>query len=395
MFSTRTAWNRAFNPLARAAAAARAAWPLFDLTETNPTAVGLAPPADVLSLLADPGSAAYAPEAAGWLPAREAVAQDYARRGAAVAPTDVVLTASTSEAYAHLFKVLCDPGDAVLVPRPSYPLFQFLGDLESTRIEPYPVGYDGAWHLRASDVEAALHPRTRAVVVVSPNNPTGAYIKKEEWEALAALCARHDLAVISDEVFADFPLRDDPTRLPTLAGEGPALTLSLGGLSKSCALPQLKLGWIAASGPAAARGEALARLELVADTFLSVGMPVQRAAPAILARAADLRQPIRLRTAENLGTLRRGLAGSAASVLDVEGGWSAIVQVPSTRSEEEWALRLLQRDRILVHPGYFFDFDREAFLVVSLLPLPDVFAEATARLRRAIDDDGDPAEPAG
>jgi alanine-synthesizing transaminase len=391
MFSTRTAWDRALNPLARAAAAARATGPLLDLTETNPTAVGLGPPAGILSLLADPASAAYAPQAAGWPPAREAVAADYARRGAAVAADHVVLTASTSEAYAHLFKVLCDPGDAVLVPRPSYPLFQFLADLESTAIEPYPVTYDGAWHLRLSDVAAAVTPRTRAVVVVSPNNPTGAYVKKDEWRALSDFCASHDLAVISDEVFADYPLRDDPARLPTLAGEGPALTACLGGLSKSCALPQLKLGWIAVSGPAPARDEALARLELVADTFLSVGTPVQRAAPAILATAAALREPIRARTAANLVALRRALAESAASVLDVEGGWSAVVQVPSTRPEEDWALRLLERGRVLVHPGYFFDFPREAYLVVSLLPHPDTFAEAAARLRRTIDGDADPA----
>jgi alanine-synthesizing transaminase len=390
MFSTRTAWDRALNPLARAAAAARAAGPLLDLTETNPTAVGLAPPAEILALLADPASAAYAPEAAGWLPARERVAADYARRGAVVAPDHVVLTASTSEAYAHLFKVLCDPGDAVLVPRPSYPLFQFLADLESTAIEPYPVTYDGTWHLRPSDIAAAVTPRTRAVVVVTPNNPTGAYIKKEEWHALSDFCARRDLAVISDEVFADYQFRADPARLATLAGTGPALTLCLGGLSKSCALPQLKLGWIAASGPPAARDEALARLELVADTFLSVGTPVQRAAPAILDRAEALRQPIRARTASNLAELRRALAGSAASVLDVEGGWSAVVQVPRTRSEEEWALRLLERDRVLVHPGYFFDFSREAFLVLSLLPIPDAFAEAASRLRRTVDGDGDP-----
>ncbi len=391
MFSTRTAWERALNPLARAAAAARAAGPLLDLTETNPTAVGLAPPAEILTLLADPASAAYAPEAAGWPPAREAVAADYARRGAAVAPRHIVLTASTSEAYAHLFKVLCDPGDAVLVPRPSYPLFQFLADLESTAIEPYPITYDGTWHLRPWDIAAAVTARTRAVVVVTPNNPTGAYIKKEEWDALSDFCAARDIAVISDEVFADYSLRADPARLATLAGAGRALTLCLGGLSKSCALPQLKLGWIAASGPAAARDEALARLELVADTFLSVGTPVQRAAPAILARAAALQQPIRARTAANLAELRRALAGSAASVLDVEGGWSAIVQVPSTRSDEEWALRLLERDRVLVHPGYFFDFSREAFLVLSLLPLPDAFAEAASRLRRTIDGEGDPS----
>ena len=391
MFSTRTAWDRAPNALARAVAAARASGPLLDLTETNPTAVGLGAPDEILALLADPGSATYVPEAAGWQPAREAVAADYTRRGGAVASGDVVLTASTSEAYAHLFKVLCDPGDGVLVPRPSYPLFQFLADLESTTIQHYPVAYDGTWHLRASDVAAAVTPRTRAVVVVAPNNPTGAYMKKEEWRALSDFCARRDLAVISDEVFADYPLRADANRLATLAGDGPALTLCLGGLSKSCALPQLKLGWIAVGGPPAAREEALARLQLVADTFLSVGTPIQRAAPAILARASALQEPIRARIATNLATLRQALAGSAASVLDVEGGWTAVLQVPTTRSEEEWALRLLERDRVLVHPGYFFDFAREAFLVLSLLPLPDVFAEAAGRLRRTIDGDGLPA----
>lgn len=394
MFSTRTAWDRALNPLARAAAAARATGPLLDLTETNPTAVGIGAPSGILDLLADPASAAYEPEAAGWPAARAAVAADYARRGAAVAAGDIILTASTSEGYAHLFKVLCDPGDAVLVPRPSYPLFQFLADLESVAIEPYPVTYDGAWHLRPSDVAAAVTARTRAVVVVTPNNPTGAYMKKEEWQALSAFCAARGLAVISDEVFADYAFRDDPARLATLAGEGPALTLCLGGLSKSCALPQLKLGWIAASGPKAERAEALARLELVADTFLSVGTPIQRAAPAILARARALQGPIRTRTAANLAELRRALAGSSASVLDVEGGWSAVVQVPSTRSEEEWALRLLARDRVLVHPGYFFDFPREAFLVLSLLPIPDAFAEAVSRLRRTVDAEGDRGEAA-
>ena len=223
MFSTRTAWDRAVNPLARAAAAARAAGPLLDLTETNPTAVGLRP-ADRRSSPCSPirASAAYAPEAAGWRPAREAVAADYARRGAVVAPDHVVLTASTSEAYAHLFKVLCDPGDAVLVPRPSYPLFQFLADLESTAIEPYPVTYDGTWHLRPSDVAAAVTPRTRAVVVVSPNNPTGAYMKKDEWDALSDFCAaprpRGDLRRGLRRLPA--PRRSGPPRHPGRRGTG-------------------------------------------------------------------------------------------------------------------------------------------------------------------------------
>ncbi len=390
MFSNRTAWDRAPNPLSRAIAAARRAAaegrgaPLLDLTETNPTAAGLTAPPDLLALLGDGGSARYAPEAAGFAAAREAVAGNYARRGAHVDPARIVLTASTSEAYAHLFKVLCDPGDAVLVPRPSYPLFQFLADLESTAVEPYPVAYDGAWHLRLSDVAAAVTPRTRAVIVVAPNNPTGAYMKKDEWAALSAFCAERGLAVIADEVFADYPLREDPARVATIAGDGPALAFALGGLSKSCALPQLKLGWIAAGGPPEARDEALARLELVADTFLSVATPIQRAAARILDRAGELRRPVAARIAANLAVLREALGGSPATVLDVEGGWSAVLQVPATRSEDEWAILLLERERVIVHPGYFFDFPREAFLVVSLLPSPDVFADAVGRLRRTV-----------
>jgi alanine-synthesizing transaminase len=391
MFSTRTAWDRAPNALSRAIATARQDGPLLDLTETNPTAVGLHAPADVLAHLGDPGGARYAPDAAGWRPAREAVAADYRRRGATVDAGHVVLTASSSEAYAHLFKVLCDPGDAILVPRPSYPLFQFLADLESTTVEPYAVTYDGTWHLRPSDVAAAVTARTRAVVVVAPNNPTGAYMKKDEWAALARFCGDRGLAVISDEVFADFPLRDDPARVATLAGGGDALTLCLGGLSKSCALPQMKLGWIAASGPPGLRDEALARLELVADTFLSVSTPIQRAAPEILARGAELRRPVAARVIGNLGALRTALLGSAATVLDVEGGWSAVVQVPATRSEDDWALRLLARERVVVHPGYFFDFPREAFLVISLLPDPALFTDAVSRIRRAVDAGADEA----
>ena len=380
MFSSRTAWDRAVNHLARAAAAARSEGRLLDLTETNPTAVGLAPPADVIALLDDPAAAAYEPDAAGWRPAREAVAADYARRGAAIPPNDVILTASTSEGYAHLFKLLCDPGDAVLVPRPSYPLFQYLADLESVEAVPYPLAYDGAWHLRLSDVESAATPRVRAIVVVAPNNPTGTYMKKAEWHALDGWCAARGIAVVADEVFADYPLRPDPDRATTLVDRPRALAFGLGGLSKSCGLPQMKLAWIAATGPDDAKAEALARLEMVADTFLSVSTPIQRAAPAILARAAGLRRPIAERVAANHRVLVESLADSSATVLDTEGGWSAVVRVPATRSEDDWVLGLLDRG-VLVHPGYFFDFARDAFLVVSLLPREAEFAEAVTRIR--------------
>ena len=312
------------------------------------------------------------------------MAADYARRGVDVDPGHIVLTASSSEAYALLFKLLADPGDHVLVPRPSYPLFEYLARLESVEPVPYPLSYDGEWHLPADAVESALTPRTRAVVVVSPNNPTGSFLKRDEADALAALCARHGLALIADEVFADYAFAHDARRAPSLAAGGEALAFALGGLSKSCGLPQLKLGWIAASGPAPLREQALSRLEVVADTYLSVGTPVQVAAPVLLARRAELQDPIAARARSNLDSLRAALAGSSATVLQAEGGWSAVLQVPATRSEEEWATALLEEDAVIVHPGFFFDFAREAYLVLSLLPPPHVFVEGVARLRERL-----------
>jgi alanine-synthesizing transaminase len=274
MFSARTAWDLTPNRLALLLEERRAGREVLDLTETNPTRAGFVAPPDLLALLADPAALRYDPQPAGLPAARAAVAADFARRGVAVAPEHVVLTASSSEAYALLFKLLADPGDQVLVPQPSYPLFDYLARLESVEAAPYALAYDGEWHLPLPAVEAALTERTRAVVVVSPNNPTGSFLKREEAAGLAALCARRGLALIADEVFADYPLREDPRRAPSLAAEAAALSFALGGLSKSCALPQLKLGWIAVGGEAALREAALARLEVVADTYLSVGTPV-------------------------------------------------------------------------------------------------------------------------
>jgi len=377
MFSARTGWDLRPNRLSSLLEARQEHGDrILDLTETNPTRVGIAYPADLLAPLADPGSLSYEPSPRGLPSAREAVAADYARRGVSVHPGRVLLTASTSEAYAWLFKVLCDPGDAVLVPRPSYPLFSYLARLESVELHPYALSYDGEWHLSLHAVEEAVTPRTRAVVVVNPNNPTGSYLKNDEAEALLALCAERELAVISDEVFADYAFGPDPRRRGCLAGDGPALAFSLGGLSKACGLPQLKLAWIAVAGPERWRTPALGRLEVVADTYLSASTPVQRAAPALLARREELQRPIAERVAENLEQLRRRLgAHSPASLLAAEGGWSAVLQVPATESEETRVTRLLELHGVLVHPGYFFDFPGEAFLVLSLLTPPDVFAE--------------------
>lgn len=385
MFSVRTGWTRAPNRLtALVEARRRGGAPLLDLTETNPTRAGILAPPDVLSALADPAALAYDPEPFGSRAAREAIAKDARRRGAEVAPDRLVLTASTSEAYAFAFKLLCDPGDEVLVPRPSYPLFEYLAGLESVGVRPYPLRYDGTWHIDLPAMQEALRARTRAIVAVSPNNPTGSFVKAAEADALREVAAGHGAAVISDEVFADFALREDAGRAATLLRDGRVLTLCLGGLSKSCGLPQLKLAWMALSGPPALCEEARGRLEVVADTYLSVSTPVQHAAPALLSRLPELQAPIQDRILANLGELRTAARGTAATVLDVEGGWSAVLHVPATRSEDEWVSTLVESDGVLVHPGYFFDFEREAYLVLSLLPPADTFAEGVARLVRRV-----------
>ncbi len=346
------------NALARALAARVA--PYVDLTLSNPTAAGL-PKGDA----ALPPAPLYEPDPRGLASAREGVA---AYQG--VSPQRVILCASTSEAYSWLFKLLCAAGDEVLVPEPSYPLFGYLTALECVRPVPYALRWDGEWHLDPSGLR--FSERTRAVLVVSPGNPTGAYLKEDERLALAAACRAHGCAVVSDEVFADYPAFADPRRARSAARYGDVLAFSLSGLSKVAGLPQLKLAWIAAGGPGA--DDALARLELIADTYLSVSTPVQLAAPGLLARRGAFQRAVQERLRENRATvaaLRR--ADAPWDVLRAEGGWSEVLSVPSSRSEDEWALRLLDAG-VLVHPGYFFDFPSGSHLVVSLLPEPLQFA---------------------
>jgi hypothetical protein len=382
MFSSRTRWDLRRNRLTALIEARRAAGaPIVDLTQSNPTQVGIAYPPGLLRPLADASALRYEPAAFGLAGAREAVAADYRRRGVDVAPSDVLLTASSSEAYAFLFKLLCDPGQGVLVPRPSYPLFEYLAGLEGVAVGHYPLRHDGEWHVDLAALAQAFTPGTRAVVVVNPNNPTGSYLKREEAAGIQEIAARHGAAVISDEVFADYAFRPDPRRVSCLAGPSEAMTFCLGGLSKSCGLPQLKLGWIAVSGPPSLRDEALARLELVADTYLSVGTPVQRALPDLLAGGPEVRAAIAARVAGNLDFLRsRTAPPSPVSLLDPEGGWYAPLRIPATLTEDERIVRLLEDDGLLVHPGYFFDFPHEAYLVVSLLPEPETFGAAVDRM---------------
>ena len=379
MFSRRTAWSIAPNRIAAALEERRRSGsPVLDLTETNPTRVGLPmPEAEIRAALADARMLRYEPTPFGDAAARRAVS---AYHGGAVPPEHVVLTASTSEAYAHLFKLLADPGDEVLVPRPSYPLFEFLARLESVRAVEYPLVYDGTWRIDFEALEASLTPRARAIVVVNPNNPTGSFLKRDELARLIQLAARRGVAIVSDEVFSDYAFAPDPARATTLATVAEALTFCLSGLSKIAGLPQMKLGWIVTAGPEELRARAFTRLELIADTYLSVAAPVQHAAARLMEAGAQVRDRIAVRVRENLAWLRGAAAGSALSVLEVEGGWYATLRVPATRSEEEWTLDLLERDGVLVQPGFFYDFETEAFLVLSLLTPPDVFREGVGKV---------------
>jgi alanine-synthesizing transaminase len=380
-FSQRLPPHADTNAISAAIAAVAATGAFVDLTESNPTTAGFDYPVDLLARLADGAGLTYAPSPLGLAVARAAVADDAARRGALVAPAHVVLSASSSESYGWLFKLLCDPGDAVLVPRPSYPLFEHLTRLEAVQTVPYDLEYHGRWQIDFAAI-AAAPAATRAVLVVSPNNPTGSYISAAELERLTDLCRDRGWALIVDEVFADYCL-DVTSPVTDIAATAGVLTFSLGGASKTLGLPQVKLGWIVVGGPAPARDAALAALELVADTYLSVSTPVQLAAPDLLTRGADIRHQIQARIEQNLTRARRITgANPACEVLAVEGGWSAVVRVPATRPEEQLVLDLLRRERVLVHPGFFFDFPHEAFVVVSLLPPSDIFEDAFGRTIR-------------
>lgn len=381
MFSSRIPADLAPNRIARAAARLRAGrTDLIDLTESDPTRAGLTPPPDARLLLLDPEDRAHRPAPLGLPAAREAVAAHLSRPGRAVAPERVALTASTSEAYGYLFKLLCDPGDAVMTPRPSYPLFEYLTRLEAVRATPYDLGFHGRWEIDLGGLRRGLTARTRAVLLVNPNNPTGSFVSAGELDAVAALCREHGLALIVDEVFGAYPLDGAVSGPSVLDRSQEALTFSLGGLSKAVGLPQLKLAWVVAGGPRPAVDRALAGLELIADTYLSVAAPVQAAARALLEAGAETTARIAARVRANYAAIRRiAERHPAVRLLPADGGWSAVARVPATRPEETVVLDLLERGGVLVHPGYFFDFPHEAFLVVSLLPDPAAFRAGVER----------------
>jgi alanine-synthesizing transaminase len=384
MFSRRLPPHADTNALSRAIAARRAAGrTIVDLTESNPTRAGFQYPPELLRPLASDAALRYQPHPCGLASAREAIARDQARRGVTIDPDHVVLAASTSEAYTWLFKLLCDPGEAVLVPRPSYPLFEHLTTLEGVRAVPFGLEYHGRWEIDFATLEDAPSD-ARAIIAVSPNNPTGSYVSAREVERLFALCRERGWALIADEVFADYPLEVE-TPLTDLASRADVLAFSLGGLSKSVGLPQLKLAWLVAGGPSEVCASALAGLELIADSFLSVGTPVQIATPTLLEGGTDIRAQIHQRIRDNLGALRElARPFPACQILKVEGGWSAVIRVPATRTEDQLILGLLDAEGIVVHPGYFFDFVREAFVVMSLLPPTETLREGALRLLRYV-----------
>jgi alanine-synthesizing transaminase len=383
-FSERSRCDPRPNAFSIALAQARAhGAALLDLSVSNPTEVGLSLPAErLLPLLADGGVARYQPEPFGLHAARAALASELARAGYALPARQIMLTAGTSEAYAFLFTLLCDPGDNLLVPRPSYPLLEVLAALQGVQLRPYQLAYDGDWHLDRASLEQARDTRTRAIICVHPNNPTGSFLKRDELAWLAEL----GLPIVSDEVFAEYAWAEDPTRAASaLDARAHALVFQLMGLSKSLALPQLKLAFTAIAGPEPLVAEACSRLEHIADAFLSPSAQVQLALPRLLAEGAALRRTILERVRRNRAALERALLGSAASVLRCEGGWYSIVRLPELCDDEAWCLRLLERDRLVVQPGYFFDLTQGAHVVLSLITPEPVFAQGVARLRARVD----------
>jgi alanine-synthesizing transaminase len=385
VFSTRIPSSLAPNRLAQAVVDQRRSGRAFiDLTESNPTQAGLEYPPDLLAPLATARALRYEPSPCGAIDACRAIAGDYGRKGVTVPPDRIVLTASTSDAYSLLFKVLADAGDEVLVPRPSYPLLDHLTRLDLVASRPYDLDVHGSWSIDFGSLERALTPRTRAVIVVSPNNPTGSFVTAAELDRLAVLCAPRDIAIIADEVFADYELEPGASSMAGRAAlRADVLAFALGGLSKSVGLPQVKLGWIAVAGPDALVGAALERIDFVCDTYLAVSTPAQIAAAELLDRGAAIRSQILARIATNYRWLRSAVAGvPSCDVLRSDGGWYAVLQVPSLEPEEDLAVRLLTVDGVLTQPGYFFDFPRESFLVVSLLPPAPSFADGVARVLR-------------
>jgi aspartate/methionine/tyrosine aminotransferase len=380
MFAERTRWNLAANRLSQALARHRAGGrKLLDLSASNPTECGFYyDEKTILAALQQPQALRYQPDPFGLQSAREAVSGYYADLGITVAPASLVLTTSTSEAYSFVFRLLCNPGDEVLIPTPSYPLFDFLADIQDVKLVRYALFYDHGWHIDFHALEQLLTPRTRGIIVVHPNNPTGHFTKPDEMRRLSEICAARRMSIIADEVFLDFAF---DRRRQSFAANQDALTFTMSGLSKISGLPQMKLAWLAVSGPTEAKREALARLEVIADTYLSLNAPIQLAARSLLEQRHGFQKQLMERVRKNLAELDLHLARQKTCArLEVEGGWYAVLRVPATRPDEELAVELLEQHDVYVHPGHFYGFSSDGYLVVSLITPEAEFGEGVARI---------------
>ncbi len=379
MFSERTNWRLAQNQFTQALAEVLAGGAkVLDLTLSNPTQAGLHfDEQEILGALASPRALDYDPQPKGLREAREAVAQYYREDHALWLDAEqIVLTTSTSEGYSFVFRLLCNAGDELVVPKPSYPLFEFLADLQDVKLRPYELIYDHGWQMDFPSLEKNVTARTRGVVVVHPNNPTGSFVKGAEMKALNSFCREHELAVIADEVFLDYGLESG--KHSSFAGNRDVLTFTLSGLSKIAALPQMKVAWVATSGPREEAGEAMGRLEVVADTYLSMNAPMQWATAALLGQRKSLQAQLLGRVKKNLAELDRQLAAQkSCQRLSLEGGWYAVLRIPVTRTDEELAIELLREKSVLVHPGHFYDFPSDGYLILSLITRQEDFADGT------------------
>ena len=381
MFASRTNWNLKSNRLSESLAKHRAAGrPLLDLSASNPTECDFHYDRQaILRALSNPDSLSYDPDPKGLLSARRAVAEYYSARGTTVPAEDIVLTTSTSEAYSFVFRLLCNPGDELLIPEPSYPLFSFLADIQDVKLVGYPLLYDHGWQIDFHALQQAVTSRTRGIIVVNPNNPTGHFCKSAEMQKLNEICSPRKIAIIADEVFLDFSLGENPPR--SFAANTESLTLTMSGLSKISGLPQMKAAWLIASGPEELKAQALARLEVIADTFLSMNAPVQLAMPVFLELRHGFQKQVMARVRKNLAALdKQLLAQSSPSRLEMEGGWYAVIRVPVIRSDEDLAIDLLATQGVYVHPGHFYDFPTDGYLIVSLIAPERDFNDGMKRL---------------
>jgi len=387
MFSERTAWNLEPNPLSKALADRLASGKLvIDLTESNPTKCGFHfETARILRALSDPAGLNYDPSPQGLLTARNAVVDYYRSRNCALNAHDIFLTTSTSEAYSFLFRALCDSCDEILIPQPGYPLFNVLADLQDVATVSYPLIHDHGWQIDFHVLRQAITPRTTAIVVVNPNNPTGHFCKPADIQRLSQICAERNIAIIADEVFLDFAFGKDIA--PSFAGNQQALTFTMSGLSKISGLPQMKIAWLVVNGPEELKQHANARLEMIADTYLSMNTPMQLALPTLLELRHKFQQQCLERTERNLARLDQEISKQKLCVrLNLEGGWYAVIKVPVTGSDEQLAIELLNSRGVYVHPGHFYDFPSDGHMVVSLITPENAFADGIEQLFAVIGD---------